>query len=84
MIYLLRNRIQPFLSIKEHQDLIVQVKDLLIKEAIVSFMNAQKYVPFIVPAIADVWSLRSLEMVSKWLPIAVEDPSNDEARSQVM
>eukprot|EP01118_Nematostelium_gracile_P018755 TRINITY_DN845_c0_g1_i1.p1 TRINITY_DN845_c0_g1~~TRINITY_DN845_c0_g1_i1.p1 ORF type:complete len:490 (+),score=116.69 TRINITY_DN845_c0_g1_i1:51-1520(+) len=34
--------------------------------------------------ISDVWSLKALELVSKWLPIAVEDPSNDEARSNVM
>jgi alcohol dehydrogenase class IV len=35
-------------------------------------------------AISDVWSLRALELVSKWLPIAVENPSNDEARGQTM
>lgn len=35
-------------------------------------------------AISDVWSLKALELVAKWLPIAVEDPSNDEARSNVM
>ncbi|EFA77378.1 iron-containing alcohol dehydrogenase [Heterostelium album PN500] len=34
--------------------------------------------------ISDIWSLQSLKMIHEYLPMAVEDPSNDEARSKVM
>ncbi|GAM26679.1 hypothetical protein SAMD00019534_098540 [Acytostelium subglobosum LB1] len=34
--------------------------------------------------VADIWALQSLELIHKYLPLAVEDPSNDEARAQVM
>lgn len=34
--------------------------------------------------ISDFWSLKSLEMCAKWLPIAVEDPENREARAQMI
>jgi len=35
-------------------------------------------------AISDVWSMKAFEMCVKWLPIAVEDPSNREARAQML
>lgn len=34
--------------------------------------------------ISDQWSLKALEMISNYLPIAVEDPSNDHARAQTL
>ncbi len=34
--------------------------------------------------ISDVWALRALEMTAEYLPRAVEDPSDDEARAQML
>lgn len=34
--------------------------------------------------ISDIWALRALEMVAEFLPRAVHDPSDDEARSQML
>src|SRR5262249_6509246 len=34
--------------------------------------------------VSDIWSLRALEIVAEFLPRAVADPSDDEARSQML
>ncbi|MGZ3392111.1 MAG: hypothetical protein ACXVCF_21310, partial [Isosphaeraceae bacterium] len=34
--------------------------------------------------ISDVWSMRALEMVSRYLVRAVSDPTDDEARGQML
>jgi hydroxyacid-oxoacid transhydrogenase len=34
--------------------------------------------------ISDLWAIRALELVAKYLPRAVRDPSDDEARSQML
>jgi hydroxyacid-oxoacid transhydrogenase len=38
----------------------------------------------ITAAISDFWSLKALEMTAKWIAIAAQDPSNTEARAQML
>jgi alcohol dehydrogenase class IV len=35
-------------------------------------------------SVSDIWSLVALEMTAKYLPIAVEDPANEEARMNML
>jgi len=74
----------PAISVVDPDLMMTVPKELTAYQGFDAFFHASEgYIASCSDPFSDIYALKSIELIAKWLPIAVKDGSNKEARAQV-